>query len=309
MSSFSSEGGAGGGISVLYENIYIDLFVNYLIMSYFIAFILIGTVISMYYEKYGLLIPSIILVMMYTIMQLGRFTLYHFLFFLIVSYFSINPGNMKINTNIMKVICLNMLIVALLFMIHPIRGEYLSINSIFEVASQQVIDNHTVGFVLFDKEVNNDNSVINQKITLGLRSIGGVTALFEKLYRTIIDSNYATLAFYEGTMKEYDTIIGYNEYGPKRANAFYTCLYSLYMDGREPFIFIIPFMLGIFVKYNYVKWVKYNNLKSIIYVIGIIFILFFSVFQSQFESTTYWIALLYIITFFYTAKHYDRVVN
>jgi len=307
LSSFSSE--RGGGVSILYENSYINLFVDYFLLTYMIILALIGSAISIYYKKYVLLIPPVILIIMHTLMQLGRGSIYLLLFFVVMSYLLINRGNMKINATAIKAVSLVVIVVAFLFMLEPIRGGDLSMESIYRLASQPVIDYHTLGFVLFDKEVTNDNSVINQNLTFGLRSIGGVTALFEQIYHKIIDSSYTTLAFYEGTTREYDTIVGYDEYGPKTGNAFYTGLYSLYMDGRELFIFIIPFILGIFVKFNYVKWQRYNNLKNIIYVIGVMFILVFSIFQSQFESTTNWIGLLYIIMFFYAAKHCCPVVK
>jgi hypothetical protein len=82
---------------------------------------------------------------------------------------------------------------------------------------------------------------------------------------------------------------------PIKGNAFYTILYSLYLDGRYFFVILMPFLFGYFVAAHYLKWIKNGSYINLAFLIILMYLALFSLFQSPVEGLKFWIGLLMVV--------------
>jgi len=92
--------------------------------------------------------------------------------------------------------------------------------------------------------------------------------------------------------------VGYDLNGyPILYNAFYTILYSMYLDGRELVFFAIPFLYGYFLSNLYQDWLVTGEIGTLMILNLLTYVGIFSIFQSPVEGTIFWGTLLLLFLF------------
>lgn len=161
------------------------------------------------------------------------------------------------------------------------------------------IEYHTLGFALFDYELKNPLSSLNQQTTFGRLTLGGLETYFTILIRQF-DKNYMSPALYNSI----NFSVNYTEIGKATYNSYYTLLYTFYSDGGFFGVFIGGFLLGFTLKLFYEKWLHTNQIINLFYVLILLIILILSIFMSQLEIMRTWslLILLSAIYFYYSKK-------
>jgi oligosaccharide repeat unit polymerase len=153
-----------------------------------------------------------------------------------------------------------------------------------------VVDYHTVGFSLFDSELKNPASVLNNTITYGRLFIGGLETCFTIVIRQFDKTYYSPALSTAIRLAENDVLIGKIRY-----NSYYTLLYTLYSDGRFIGVILGGLILGFSLNYYFKRWIKFQQTRDAFYVILIMSVLVMSIFISQLEIMRSWILLVGLI--------------
>ncbi len=82
---------------------------------------------------------------------------------------------------------------------------------------------------------------------------------------------------------------------PIYGNAFYTMLFTLYSDGRELFVFIVPFIISFTASIFYNKYKKGANYFGLLSGLLFTWLFIFSIFQSMLQSHIVFLAFMYLI--------------
>ncbi|MDB9786880.1 oligosaccharide repeat unit polymerase [Bacteriovoracaceae bacterium] len=224
------------------------------------------------------------------VMRLGRFNMYFMIILFLSSlYISYLDGFRKK----LKFIPFILLLGFIIFQVGSIRNS--KDTTLKNQVSTYLIDYHTMGFAIFDSKLTNPNSRLNHTISWGRGVIGGIDQLIGLVARKIGFQNYITPVQETALKMTQATNIGTNLNGsPKKYNAFYTVLYTLYLDGREFFVFLVPFLFGtLFMKY-YHYWTISKSPVHLSILLSFIYVVIFSIFQSPIETPIFWISLIYL---------------
>jgi len=153
----------------------------------------------------------------------------------------LNPPLLKKTKTSIKI--KNSLIV-LMFLLTPmvIIGAARGFNNLGDQVKIFAVDYNTLGFSLFDDELNTSDSSLNSKEKFGFSSLGVIENSFFILFRK--------LGFTErlGAVADVDLNTFRNlsevEENPKFYNAFGTIVYSMYYDGGILFVIVLSFIFG-----------------------------------------------------------------
>ncbi|TGM56528.1 O-antigen polymerase [Leptospira adleri] len=212
-----------------------------------LASLFLGTAYYLKHNQRRILILAIFLVIMDTLMMLGRFGFYYILLmgFLILAVKCLHDWRNIIGSfSIGKFAGGILILFALVFLVGSLR----SIERKFDVREfidVYIIDYHTESFVMFDVELNDKNSLIH-KTTYGRASLGGIErgfsfalALFRVPFYFQVQSDLI------GGYLHKNRLLGYTQDGkPKHYNAFGSVLFSLYKDGGIFFIVLMGAVFG-----------------------------------------------------------------
>jgi hypothetical protein len=153
-----------------------------------------------------------------------------------------------------------------------------------------------VGFTLLDIEISNEQSLVNTRLSYGRSILGGIDDPVIILLRRF-DNDLISIVREAGTERYVFTQVGYYENGlPKFSNAFYTIISSLYMDGREPFVFLASAFFGLVLSRYYLRWLASGYLSDLSLVLYLSYMAIFSIFMSIPEGSLFWIVLAILVT-------------
>jgi oligosaccharide repeat unit polymerase len=282
-------------------------FLFFLIVSPVVFFSLVaGAIYFFKFRSRKLLIISLLLMVTESVITLGRFNFYYIPVIIAFAYIFLaqrkspapvpgpgeTPARAKVRLKTVKFAVGAAAILAVLLGLSLFRGE----QDLGPVVTLEkiAIDYHTVGLVLFDQELVVPSSRMNSGLSYGRSIIGGLDTLAVIPLRRF-NPDLVPIAGESGTYMNEKRQVGRDAQGePIYANAFYTILYSLYFDGRYLAVIFFSLVFGYFLSVNYLNWLKNGALANLAILILLMYVGFFSLFQSPVEGMKFWVALLLI---------------
>ena len=193
-----------------------------------------------------------------------------------------------------------------------IRGDTESVN-IASFIKNQIVNYHTVGFVILDQELTDGQSRLNKNTTFGLATLGGIERLAVLVIRRF-DKSIDSVSGQNGEYLAEFRVLGRNDEGEDlNYNAFATIFFTFFLDGGYPFVLIGMAAFGMWMSRERSLFLAGNYYKiTTLYVL--VQAGFNSVFFSPVESTTFWIVVvvLYLIrkpSLRCLPRHNDRTLN
>lgn len=140
------------------------------------------------------------------------------------------------------------------------RGRNLNLN---QIILRYGVGYHTLGFTMFDKELLNEKSYLNENLTYGRAVFGLPDQLLEVLSRRIDKEGIRSISRELIVMQDEKIHVGYYDWGNGtekiESNAFYTILYYLYLDGRLFGVVIIPIIYSYLLMSFFLRWRRGND--------------------------------------------------
>lgn len=138
---------------------------------------------------------------------------------------------------------------------------------------ESFVDYNTLGFRLMDLELTDSSSYLNQNLFFGQASFGGLEFVVKNFLR--LDN---ITQHYKMSLLQQENWV---EVSPgKRYNAYYTVLYSLYIDGRYIFVVMLPLFFGMITSWVYQGWINNGKLTDLFYSILIVDSLIISIYKD-----------------------------
>ncbi|EPC8369098.1 O-antigen polymerase [Vibrio cholerae] len=221
---------------------------------------------------------SVLLGSMNALMTLGRFFFYYYAIIFIVSYFMVSK-NFKVKIRLYKLMSLFALV--MIFVSFARSSGETSITNIF---NQYVVEYHTIGFSLFDSQLSNPDSIMNQNLFLGVATFAGIERYCVLIIRRLDRSVDSLLVQSNLQRNEFVEIGGERS---KQYNAYYTILYNLYLDGRHLGVVLGGGGFGFLIAYNFYNWKRNYRFSSLFFAQVFYFSIFFSIFTTPVETLNF----------------------
>lgn len=220
-----------------------------IIMSPIFIGLFVGSFLFILDGRKKLFVISSILMIAVDIMMLSRFNIYLVTVCLLICLYL---KKSKIISKIKKIIITLMILLSLLFAVGAMRG----VNDVRQQVLLFVVDYHTLGFSLFDNELQLPESYLNSQSNYNLSSSGIIQESFFILIRRL------GLTQQRGSIGDIDLSaprdLSSDESSPKFYNAFGTIVYSLYGDGGIFFVIFMSLIYG----YLFSKHISFAFNKS-----------------------------------------------
>lgn len=155
----------------------------------------------------------------------------------------------------------------------------------------QAVNYHTLGFALMTRELQNESSMAHTRHTYGRAVLGGlddifVTIVVRRVDNSSVPANLESFRYRDSR----ESFGGGTEYAIN-ANAFYTVLHTLYLDGKWLGVAIFPIAFGILLARSYWEAMLTGSEYSFAWVAILLFIGITSLFESALEDARYWVAM------------------
>lgn len=221
---------------------------------------------------------SLLLGGMNALMTLGRFFFYYYAVIFIVSYFMVGK-NFKVKVRPYKLLAV-LALVMMFVSFSRSSGE----TSIFHIFNQYVVEYHTIGFSLFDSQLSNPDSIMNQNLFFGVATFAGIERYGVLIVRRFDRSVDSLLVKSNLQRNEFVEIGGERQ---KQYNAYYTILYNLYLDGRYFGIVLGGILFGFLISFNFYNWKQSFCVSSLFLTQVFYFAIFFSIFTTPVETLNF----------------------
>jgi oligosaccharide repeat unit polymerase len=279
--------GVEGG-SILFGSPMVQQFYHYAVRPVLFAGLISGISIYACHRKKSIILLASILMLMDAVMMMGRKTIYVTIVLMIATFFFYSrKGMSKIRGYILLFVFMLSTIV-----IGVTAWRLGGAVSQKVIAERYLVQYHTSGFAVFDKQVNDPTSRLRTEITYGRGALGGIDQVIAIVLRRV-EGSFRSVSRETGQVMNRYRKIGYGDGGVIEMNAFNTILYTLYLDGRELFILIFGFLYGFFIMFQYNKFVKNKRFKNLIYINMLTYIGVMGIFNSPLEGST--TALMFLI--------------
>jgi oligosaccharide repeat unit polymerase len=205
-----------------------------------------------------------------------------------------------------KFIVFLLFVIAFMISISSLRGDVEKVE-IKYVIKDQLINYNTVGFVIFDYQLNNQNSFLNRTNSFaGRTTFGGIENLvylfvsrFDPSFRCIIGESNEDL----DKMKE----VNLGEFGnEKYYNAFTTVLYNTFLDGGLIWSVIYFFSYG-FVLTTLIR-MMYTNFFYLVFALPFFQNMLTSIYRSMLGDMGFIVCLLILLYIYITSSKKIRQV-
>lgn len=257
------------------------------------------------FKRKKLIFLSLILLIMETIMILGRFG-FHYIIIgslcLILSYFIIPTPKKTIQKSLKFTLTNSLLVIVIVLSISVSRD--IPIKSVF---NHSLLIYHTESFNIFQNKLNNSESVIHQP-SYGLSTIAGLeNIILFTLSSLDFEINKISEASKMGIDLGQNEIIGLDSNGNKLGfNAFGTILFALYRDGGIIYILFYGFLYG-YSLMHFTKRLRHRNPLASAILINLVFIGFYGLFQPVL-SGPFEISLIIIIFINAIYDFYEKTI-
>ena len=253
-------------------------------LCYLTFFVGIAEIINR--KNSNILIIGIILLFSQSIIFFGRFGIYVVTFFLIISsIIASNLSNSNINRKYIFTISVSLI---LIFYISYLRTDVSSIIN-------TIVNQHTLGFALFDNEYRNSRSLLNTHTSYGLAILNDLFYWINLLLRRI-DPSLITPAQLIGVKMHSFQQVGV-EIGtglPILANAYTTIMYPIYLDGGLIMVILFSIVFGYFFAKHELK----SQRNKSVYYTAVVIVFFYIYFNGLFmPSITYNSLSLFLILY------------
>jgi oligosaccharide repeat unit polymerase len=290
--------------NILFPNPQIQLLYNIIVSPWAFTSLFIGSAIYAVRKKSGLLMLASAELLMNAIAMAGRFNIYIIFVTVLMSmaiyYYYTNNFQYIFNLFIKiikahnKLIMTSILLFIILINISFARSGSEEKNIQDTILDQAIIGYHTVGFSLFDGELNSSQSLLNQDRTFGLASSG----IFERILVLLLrrfDKDIDSIPGQVGSSLHEFRIVGYKNSQPMIYNAFGTVLYTIYMDGGLIFTLLLPSIYGFYLAKFSMLTSKNMTIYNLSFLLALIYLGIFGIFQPLLVGN-YWLYLIYIRT-------------
>lgn len=284
--------------SILFGSQAIELLYIIFIASFIKVLVIIGFYLSIQTKRIKYLLIANLIFIVDSIIFLGRGFILEFIFQLIFYILIYKYINIKLS-KFYKFSTLFIVIFLIFFgsIISKVRGDSDVIN-LTDFFYSQVVNYHTVGFVILDNELNNITSPINISNTYGLATLGVLERIAVLIIRRF-DKSIDSVSGQNGEYLAEFRALGYNANGDQlNYNAFGTIFYTFYQDGGFIFVFFGMLIYGFFLSKAYYK-VRCGNDSYIPFLYLLFQMGFNSVFFSPLESSIFWIVVIVLFLFRY----------
>jgi oligosaccharide repeat unit polymerase len=279
-----------------------ELFMNRYLLSLYFVFIgpvillltIVGTVLFVQAGYWRLFVFSLILNFLDGFLVMGRTGLYTQIIVLLLALLFVPRKKLHL-LNRRRMISIGVLVVSLFVIILVIgsaRGEKRAMgfkNHLMVYGFEY----HTLGFVLFDTELKDPNSHLNQGLTYGRLTFGGIESLITLVIRQF-DREYTSPA-YENLKWMFEArVVGQGPVNGKvqdiGVSSFYTSFYSLYRDGREVWTAFVGFVLGFLLIDLWRR--RESGIAAVYWMIFLTLMFWVSLFVSSFENMRTWLTVM-----------------
>lgn len=296
-----------GETSILYGNSYIELLYGFVIYSGILVMTIFTMNCSVVLGNNKNLLLASLLVVIKSIMTLGRYDVYRMAITYIIIFFCVGKKKelilifekIKDNFSITKKIIssiLFLLLISIVFLISILRDE--SGLDIFSIIQNFFVSGNTMGFVLLSQSIESNDSYLNQNVSYGLSTFGILDTIITLVVRRF-NQEYNGFSREVGMYQNTFVPTGSGDIG----NAYYTMIFNFYLDAREIGVFFLPLILGWCITYFYHKFTATNDIYSLLYFTILITTALFSISQSLIGSSDFWGAIIWV---YYLEKGYKK---
>ena len=258
--------------------------------------VITGFAITFFTGRYKYLAIGNLLCLVDSLLFLGRGALLEFAFQLVFFLLVSHELRRQVSNRVKRIIGVSL---AILFLsgaiVGVIRGDTKSV-SMSNFIKNQVINYHTVGFVILDQELADKQSRLNQNTTYGLATLGGIERLTVLLIRRF-DKSIDTVSGQNGEYLAEFRVLGRNSEGEDLYyNAFATIFYTFFLDGGYLFVLIGMAVFGMWISRERTLFL-YGRASHLTTLYTLVQAGYSSLFFSPVESTTFWMVIiaLYLI--------------
>jgi oligosaccharide repeat unit polymerase len=277
--------------SILFGSGHLLLLYILTIKSLIMAMFFIGLSIYVNSGKLRLMLWASLFLMMDGVMMLGRFQVYYIIAFLPIA-FILRNGFIAL-FSFRNFLFLSFAI-ALVLMLSFMRGtvDFIDFVNIF------IVNYHTYSFNLFGQALNDSESFLNTDTTFGLASIGSVVTIFTLILRRF-GFDIEPISSHVGSILNESVQVGSDALGGGIfANAFYSILYSLYLDGGLIAIWLFGMAYGLLlIRVSYSR-----QLKNRVVLFFLIYIGFFGLFQPVLIQNILWWFFIFVISYYFVIR-------
>lgn len=248
--------------------------------------------------KSKICIVSIINLILHTSIGFGRMTIFFFILYLVIAYFTFNSEK-KIKINLKSIIIgiallILALIVGAIIIVIRLKGfENLSFENIFNYGIpeqlKQIYTYFTGGFRLLDNYLYNGFQGINE-YTFSRATFGGVEDIFG-LLTSAFKFNFETINSIIAPITQTSVQVGINS----SMNAFYTCIMNYYCDMGYIGIVVFPIMHSALIVYSINNFLKNKSLIAYILMIFVISNLLCSIYRWNYQLGNVTFVLIVLI--------------
>ncbi len=269
--------------------------------------VIIGFYLSFIKKKSKYFLIANLIWLLDSILFLGRGALLEFIFQILFYLLLCKTFKITFSKSTKNILVSTFLFLVLLApLMSLIRGDEEKFN-VKNFFYSQVINYHTVGFVIFDQELNTNGSRLNTTTSYGRASLGGLERIVVLFVRRF-DKNIDSVSGQNGEYLNEFRLLGKSEDGTELYyNAFATILYTFYLDGGVIFVFLGFSFFSFFLTRTSMLVAK-NKLEYL----PLLYVLFQSginsLYGSPIENSIFWYVIFILFLFrklpYFKSKNY-----
>lgn len=301
LSSYRSDAlGSNQGASVLFPSATAQLFYQIIVMPIIYFIVYYGCVHYFFFREKKLIGIAVLLLIFDAAINFGRTGIYQ-LVILVAAITIVKRRAEKVqHVQMRKGRNIGIILIASLFfaaLIYFTKDRLYGDNDFVAILTH-LIDYHIVGFSLFGREFSAPNSFLNNNVFFGGASISALEEYFSLIYRLVFDSHHISLKQTIGTQLNEYINLGVGSSGADLMyNAYYTVMYSLFIDFRWFGLLVGGALWGYYLAKFSRAWIMRNCFWSAIKTNALIFVGMFSIFASPLEGPRFWAPFILVLIF------------
>lgn len=274
--------GVGLGYSLLYRYPVVEAINQFVVEPITLAALFMGVASFVQYNRYRLLLLAAALLILHSVMMVGRFGFHYMATMLILAVTFKLAGEYPDKLRIIRRAGLVFLAIVAVTSVLTVFRSPVHAKGLKKVLTAYLIDYHTVSFSIFDSHMNDPGSILHLSSN-GRSSLGPFERLVVRGLQLLgIDKDSQVdmngLALSEGRE------VGQNAAGGKiYYNAFGSVLFSLYRDGKIFFIVAAGIVFGFFAA-HFSESLRYKHAYGMTLLVSLSFIGIYGIFQPVLEG-------------------------
>lgn len=253
--------------------------------------IVTGFALSFYTKKIRYILIGNVLCLVDSLLFLGRGALLEFIFQMLFYVLISRELRQKMPRYFKKFILLFVpCLIILGSVIGVLRGDADSVD-LNSFLKNQVVNYHTVGFVILDQELTQPQSRLNNNMTFGLATLGGIERLLVLGIRRV-DKSIDSVSGKNGEYLAEFRVVGADENSNDlNYNAFGTIFYTFILDGGLFYVFCGMLVFGVWLAKERL-WFLNGRFANVTTLYVLFQAALNALFFSPIESTTFWLVIV-----------------